>query len=57
MIQAGESSMHSSRRKDAETLADSGYTSTLTLFGASRSLMVGYYMFRGGSNPVNGNIG
>jgi hypothetical protein len=38
-------------------LADSGYTSTLTLFGASRSLMVGYYMFRGGSNPVNGDIG
>lgn len=33
---------------------DHGLTSTMTLFGTSRSLMVGYYMFRGGSNPVNG---
>jgi hypothetical protein len=37
--------------------ADSGYSSTMTLFGASRSLMVGYYVFRGGSNPVNGDSG
>ncbi|WP_260929443.1 beta-galactosidase [Novosphingobium sp. 9] len=37
--------------------ADSGYASTMTLFGASRSLMVGYYMFRGGSNPVDGDRG
>jgi hypothetical protein len=36
---------------------NSGYAATLTLFGASRALMVGYYMFRGGSNPVNGDAG
>lgn len=37
--------------------AENGYCSTLTRLGASRSLMIGYYMFRGGSNPVNGDSG
>ena len=37
--------------------ADCGYCTTLTRLGASRSLMIGYYMFRGGSNPVEGNSG
>lgn len=36
---------------------DDGYCATMTLFGSSRSLMIGYYMFRGGSNPVNGLSG